>query len=68
MRSPERIDKFLARLSEVWKKMPDMRFMQMIALIRFQSEKRFGLTDIYYLEENQLEEVIEDILKNGEAV
>lgn len=30
MRSPERIDKFCSELAEVWKKVPDWRFGQLM--------------------------------------
>lgn len=35
MRDPNRIDKFLAKLGEQWKKVPDWRFGQFICNIPF---------------------------------
>ena len=49
MRDVNRIDKFLKELGDLWKEVPDWRFMQLIC--NLQSE--IG-TDGFYLEENDV--------------
>jgi len=44
MRDPERIDKVLAAVGEVWKQYPDLRFTQLIGNLPF--------TDPYYMEDD----------------
>ena len=40
MRPPERIDEILALISEIWKKDPDMRFMQLIYILQVKCAER----------------------------
>jgi hypothetical protein len=67
MRDVERIDKFLRKLSELWKIIPDLRFPQLYTVIAIQAKDKFKIEDIYYLEEDQLEKIIKDIIENGEV-
>jgi uncharacterized protein YihD (DUF1040 family) len=67
MRKKERIDSFLKKLEKLWKKTPDLRFTQIYTVIQIQAKEKFKIDDMYYLEEEQLEEIIEDIIKNGEV-
>jgi uncharacterized protein YihD (DUF1040 family) len=66
MREEKRIDSFLKKLKELWKRSPDLRFTQIYTIIQIQAKEKFKTDDMYYLEEDQLEEIIEDIIKNGE--
>ena len=36
MRPPERIDEILALLGQIWKKSPDMRFMQLLYILQME--------------------------------
>ncbi len=67
MRDIERIDKFLRKLSELWKMIPDLRFSQLYTVVVIQARDKFKIEDIYYLEEDQLEKIINDIIENGEV-
>jgi hypothetical protein len=67
MREEKRIEPFLSKLAEMWKKIPDLRFAQVFTVIQIQAKEKFKVDDIYYLEENELENIIDDIIKNGEV-
>lgn len=58
MRSPKRIDKFLARLAEVWKKYPEWRFGQFIENFKRLSKYE----DLFYIEDDKMIEKIEKYL------
>lgn len=51
MRDPERIEPFLARFTELWRRYPDLRFGQLVSAIE---ERRDGF---YWEEERWLEEI-----------
>lgn len=51
MRNPERIDKVLAAISEVWKRYPDLRFGQLISNV-------FSEPTLYFIEDDELIEKI----------
>ena len=53
MRDPNRIDYFLKRLGDCWKKVPDWRFGQFICNIPF------------YMEDSQFIECIESFFKES---
>lgn len=58
MRDPVRIDPFLMKLSELWKKYPDLRFYQLVVII--------GETkDMFYVEEPEILKRIEELLKEN---
>lgn len=62
MRSKARIDPVIEKLREVWKNHPDMRFGQLImniAPIRYIN----GSVDIWYMEEDELLERLEEFDK-----
>lgn len=46
MRDINRIDAFCAKLAEIWKKVPDLRFFQLMAIV---TEKN----DLFYTEDDQ---------------
>jgi hypothetical protein len=58
-RDPERIDRILNEIEKVWKRYPDMRFYQLIALF----ERDYAKKDKFYVEDNVLEAGIEDFKK-----
>ena len=51
MRDPERIDKVMEALGEVWKRAPDWRFAQL-----FCNVQRMMGNDLFYLEDDKLVE------------
>jgi hypothetical protein len=55
VRDPERIDRILKKLGEVWAKYPGMRLAQL--LYSFADPQRD--TDLFYLEDSRLEELLD---------
>ena len=64
MRNPDRIDKFCNELAEIWKKVPDWRFGQLITNVlgKMQSEGR----DPFFPEEDEMIECFRNYFKRGE--
>jgi len=64
MRNPDRIDKFCNELAEVWKKVPDWRFGQLISKVlgKMQSEGR----DPFFPEEDEMIEYFRNYFKREE--
>ena len=64
MRNPDRIDKFCNELAEIWKKVPDWRFGQLISNVlgKMQSEGR----DPFFPEENEMIEYFRNYFKREE--
>ena len=52
MRDPDRIPEILALIEKIWKKNPDLRLCQLIG-------NCFSLHDLYYVEDDDLEEELE---------
>lgn len=63
MRPPERIDVFIKVLKRVWKKHPDIRLGQLIV----DSMKTSEDPDLFYIEDWQLQERIENLEKRWET-
>ncbi len=57
MRDPRRINDFCARLQNAWQTLPDWRFGQLLMNI-------FGREDIFYQEDEELIQRIEDFCNN----
>jgi hypothetical protein len=66
MRDILRISQFLNKFEQLWKKIPDLRFMQIVTVIQIQAKEKFGIEDLYYLEEDKILEIMNDIIENGE--
>lgn len=60
MRDPKRIIRILAKVMEVWKKYPDMRFIQLQSFILGQVER--PPQDFFFLEDDRYEEALDKIL------
>lgn len=58
MRDPNRIDFFLKRLGDCWKKVPDWRFGQFISNMPFDR-------DPFYMEDSQFIECVESFFKEN---
>jgi hypothetical protein len=54
VREPERIDRILSTLGEVWKERPDWRLGQLIS-----NTMGTGPQDVFHLEDDELEAVLE---------
>lgn len=54
MRDPNRIHKIILRFEELWRKNPDLRFMQLINNIQYSQG-----SDMFYTEDDELFEIIE---------
>lgn len=52
MRDPKRIDEYMKRLGEVWKKYPDFRFGQMLMNLLGMVQREVG-TDLFYVEDEE---------------
>lgn len=57
MRDPDRIDKFCAELAELWHKVPDWRFGQLIVNVYGHSTR-----DPFFLEEDESMELFKEVL------
>lgn len=57
MRDPKRIDEVLKTVGDVWKQVPDWRFMQLIC--NFQ---RHIQSDGFYIEDDRLTERIKELI------
>lgn len=60
MRDPERIDKVLEKIKQLWKQVPDWRLGQLI--VNLNKHSGFG-NDAFYIEDDKLIESIEEFLK-----
>ena len=56
MRDPNRIKRIPAMYEEIWKQNPDQRFRQLYVNL-------FGTDDLFYLEDNIVEEHLQKILQ-----
>ena len=59
MRDPNRIDVFLKKLGEYWKRVPDWRFGQLIKNL-----ERFDYADWFFYEEEDFLKLLEDYFDN----
>jgi uncharacterized protein YihD (DUF1040 family) len=53
MRDPKRIDRIMKHINEIWTKLPDMRFYQIISMLEHEYSKAnndFGRKDLIYKE------------------
>ena len=63
MRPPERIDEILELIGEIWKKNPDMRFMQLLYILQMEcAESQHGRGKVREKEEDGFERVGFDLL------
>lgn len=64
MRDPKRIDKFCDLLKEIWKRVPDWRFGQLISNLGRQFEFEFEWTPgaLFYMEDEEFMEELSRIL------
>ena len=60
MRDPKRIKKFIRLLEEVWLRLPDYRFIQLIQALNVPDSKMH--TDPFYWEDDVWEEMLNDAL------
>lgn len=54
MQNPKNISIFLQRLGELWKMCPDLRFFQLVDLIRDSKSVNFPEIDPFFLENDEL--------------
>ena len=64
MRDPKRIDEFCNELAQLWHKVPDWRFGQLISnvLSAYQAEK---MRDIFFPEDDELMEFFKSYFKEN---
>ena len=60
MRDPKRIDEVVRLVRDIWKRYPDMRFIQLLDSI-----KGSMVGGGYYYEDDKVAESLKDILKKG---
>ncbi len=78
MREPERIERIIKKLQNLWNKYPDLRFLQLIYTLQVkysQSHNNLGLVgdaingptayDHFYLEDTDFERFLDEIIKKG---
>jgi hypothetical protein len=66
MRDILRISEFLVKFQELWTGNVDLRFMQIITLIQIHAKNKFKIDDLYYVEDDELINIMTDIIENGE--
>ena len=62
MRDPNRIDEFCAHLAEMWHKVPDWRFGQLV----MNTLQNKSLQAIFYMEDDELLREIKNYFKENE--
>ena len=60
MRDPNRIAHLLVLLGRLWKRNPDLRFAQIIEILK----SKLGTDDMFYIEDDDLIKLLERITKN----
>lgn len=60
MRNPERIDNFCNQLAKFWERYPDLRFGQVVELLKKYNQDRCGNPDIFYVEDSIILQMIDD--------
>jgi uncharacterized protein YihD (DUF1040 family) len=63
MRDPNRIPRVLAKLKLLWHNNPDLRLGQL--LLNINAYATGGSLDAFNTEDDKMEEVIDNLLKNG---
>lgn len=63
MRDPKRIDSFCSELAEMWKKVPDWRFGQLMINFGRYYMSEHGM-DFFYLEENDFLKCLKVFMDN----
>jgi hypothetical protein len=64
MRNPDRIDVFLKYLGILWKKYPDLRFPQIIAILKTELKE----VDDFYIEDDDYFGCLVGYLENKEVI
>ena len=64
MRDPERIDRVVEKLRQLWHKMPDQRLGQLLLNVHQFSDVDWG-TGIWHVEDDIWEKTFEKISKDG---
>lgn len=65
MRDPKRIPDSLELLEEVWRKNPDLRFIQLINMIEDEMSKIINDKDTFYAEDVVVSEALKRILERS---
>ena len=63
MRDKNRIKPFLGKIQEFWEIYPDLRFGQIISILSDKMDR-----DIFYVEENELLEKFEELIKENKQL
>lgn len=61
MRDPERIERILERLGDLWKENPDLRLTQLVYFIAGSSRHLPPLPELFYLEDDLFEQALEQL-------
>ena len=64
MREASRIERIVAKIGMLWLEEPDLRFGQLISNIF----SRMGYNDMFYVEDDKLEEFLETLLQKYQTV
>ena len=60
MRDPQRITTMLDKFQLAWEKNPELRFGQIIEMIK----RKSGKDDIFYIEDELIDKYLDEITKN----
>ena len=58
-RNPERIDKIIKLITEIWKENSDMRFLQLIHNLTYNLKNETN----FYIEDEEFEKILDDAVK-----
>lgn len=61
MRDPKRIDEITNLLNEIWHKYPDLRFWQLMDLLRGTMYNKMAVRDLFYCEDDVTKKFFKDI-------
>jgi len=64
MRDPKRISNLLRTLSRLWKKSPDLRFIQLLGAFQEYMHATYRIDDLFYIEDERLEEYLIEFEKH----
>lgn len=64
MREPERIDRMLDLVRELWKRYPDLRFNQLMDSLTREFRQENDDADLFYLEDDLFEKFLQTKISN----
>ena len=63
-RKPERIPIILEKMQKYWSNHSCLRLFQLMEILKTEAYKKYGYVDIFFLEDDKLEEVLDKLNEN----